>query len=135
MSKNKKIVLSFFNEVYNNRNFSFIMKHFTHNYFEHRDDGARTNKDALNITKIVCEIFPDLSVKVEDIIEENNLISIRLTFSGTHSKKYIDAPASNMFIKWESMEFFKIENGIITESWGSWPNYDILNMIKNTKDQ
>ena len=106
------------------------MKYFSINYFEHRDDGARTNKDALDITRMACEIFPDLKVIVEDIIEEKGLVSIRLTFSGTHSKTYIDAPASNKFIQWEAMEFFKIENGIITESWGSWPNYDILMMVK-----
>ena len=130
MGKNKEIVIDFFEEVYNKRNFNFIIKYFAYNYFEHRDDGARTNKDALDITKIACKIFPDLKVIVEDIIEENDLVAVRLIFSGTHSKTYIDTPASNEFIKWEAMEFFKVENGIITESWGSWPNYDIINLIK-----
>ena len=130
MSESINVVINFFEEVYNKRNFDYIIKYFSNNYYEHRDDGARTNREALDITKMACEIFPDLKVVVEDIIEENDLIAIRLTFSGTHSKSYIDIEATSKFIKWEAMEFFKLKNGIIVESWGSWPNHDILMMIK-----
>ena len=129
MKSNKVIVKDFFEEVYNKRNFEYIFEFFSDNYYEHRIDGARTNKDAFEITKMACNIFPDLFVKIEDLIEENNLIAIRLTFTGTHKETYINSVASNKFITFEAMEFFKIENGLITESWGSWPNYDILELL------
>ncbi len=129
MKSNKEIIIEFFEEVYNKRNFEYIFEYFSKTYYEHRIDGARTNKDAYEITKMACSIFPDLHVKVEDIIEENNLIAIRLTFTGTHKGTYINAVASNKLITFEAMEFFKIKNGLITESWGSWPNYDILELL------
>ncbi len=132
MKSNKVIVKEFFEEVYNKRNFEYILDFFSKTYYEHRADGARTNMDAYEITKMACNIFPDLLVKIEDIIEENNLIAIRLTFTGTHKGTYINSVASGKFITFEAMEFFKIDNGLITESWGSWPNYDILELL-NTK--
>jgi len=127
---NKEIVTEFFEEVYNKRNFDYILSFFSDDYYEHRDDGARTNKDALEITKMACSIFPDLSVLIKDIIAEGDLISVRVIFSGTHKGTYLNALPSNKFIQWEAMEFFKIKNGVIIESWGAWPNYDILEMLK-----
>ena len=132
MKSNKSIVIDFFEEVYNKRNFEYILKFFSETYYEHRIDGARTNKDAYEITKMACGIFPDLRVEIEDVVEENNLIAIRLTFSGTHKGLYINTTATNKFITFEAMEFFEIKNKKIMESWGSWPNHDILELL-NTK--
>ncbi len=129
INSNKKIVINFFEEVYNNRKFNIILYHFSENYYEHRDDGARSNRDALNITEMACSIFPDLHVEIKDIIAEDDLVSIRLGFSGTHKGEYINIEPTNKFIEWEAMEFFKLKDGVITESWGSWPNYDILLML------
>ena len=131
MAKNKKLVIDFFEEVYNLRNFEYILDNFSDNYFEHRDDGARSNMDALKITKIACSIFPDLNVSIDQIIEENDLIAVNLSFTGTHKGVYLDIPGTSKLINWEAMEFFRIENNLITESWGTWPNHDIL--LKITK--
>ena len=130
MTENRKLVIDFFEEVYNLRNFNYILDNFSENYFEHRDDGARTNMGALKITKMACSIFPDLSVRIEHIIEENDLIAVNLTFSGTHKGTYLNISPTNKLINWEAMEFFRIKNNLIIESWGSWPNHDILLKLK-----
>ncbi len=130
MSLDKKIVTDFFKEVYNLRNFDYILEYYANDYYEHRGAGARTNKEAIKITKMACQIFPDLSVSIEDVIEDGDLIAVRAIFSGTHTLTYIDAPPTNKHIEWEAMEFFRMKDNIIVESWGSWPNYDILVMLK-----
>lgn len=40
---------------------------------EHREGGARTNQECTDIIKGAERIFPDLTVKVEDIVEEQEL--------------------------------------------------------------
>ncbi len=95
------------------------MDFFAKDYFEHRDHGARTNQDAFNIIRSGEKTFQDLTVKIEDLVEEGDLIAIRLTFNATHKGTFLGIEATNKNITWEAMEFFRIKNGIITESWGS----------------
>lgn len=32
-------------------------------------------------------------------------------------------------VEWEFLENFRVENGIITESWGYWPDMEIINKL------
>lgn len=70
-----------------------------------------------------------MRVKVEDIIEENNLIAVRATFNATHKDTFLGIAATNKNISWEAMEFFRLKKGIITESWGSWPLYEMVDLL------
>jgi len=110
-----------------------VIEYFASNYFEHRPDGARTNMDAVAIIKGAESIFPDLTVVVEDMVAENDLIAIRLTFNGTHSDTFLGIEKTEKNTTWEAMEFFRIKDGVITESWGSWPLYDMLNLLSEER--
>ena len=125
----KEVVINFFEETYNKKNYQYVMDFFATDYFEHRDDGARTNLDCANIIKGAEKIFPDMTVKIEDIVEENDLIAIRLTFNATHKDTFLGIEATSKNITWEAMEFFRLKDGKITESWGSWPVHDMVEML------
>ncbi len=129
VKSNKDVVTRFFEEAYNRKNYQYVMDFFAGDYFEHRDHGARTNQDAFNVIRSAEQAFPDLTVKIEDLVEEGDLIAVRLTFNATHKATFLGIEATNKNISWEAMEFFRIKNGMITESWGSWPLYDMTNML------
>lgn len=56
----KEVVVNFFEETYNKKNYQYVMDFFTNNYFEHRADGARTNQDCVNIIRGAEKVFLDL---------------------------------------------------------------------------
>ena len=126
---NKDVVINFFEETYNKKNYQYVRDFFASDYFEHIVDGARTNEDSVNIIKGAEKIFPDLTVKIEDIIAENDLIAVRLTFNATHKDVFLGIEATNKNITWEAMEFFRLKDGKITETWGSWPLHDMVDLL------
>ncbi|OJF77428.1 MAG: hypothetical protein BKP49_00070 [Treponema sp. CETP13] len=130
MSNNKQIVKDFFDRVYNKQDFDYVLEIFSTNYFEHTLTGARTNIEAIKILKSAFEVFPDLKVTIGDIIAEKNIVAVRVNFSGTPVKQFINTPPNNKIINWEAMEFFKLEHNKIIESWGSWPLFDIIEQMK-----
>ncbi|WP_297691261.1 ester cyclase [uncultured Eudoraea sp.] len=133
------IILLFLSSCQNNAskvldiqtNKDIVINFFASDYFEHRVDGARTNEDCVNIIKGAEKIFPDLTVKIEDIIAENDLIAVRLTFNATHKDVFLGIEATNKNITWEAMEFFRLKDGKITETWGNWPLHDMVDLLSN----
>ncbi|PWJ44214.1 ester cyclase [Sediminitomix flava] len=130
-SLDKAIVVNFFEETYNKGNLQYVMDFFADDYYEHRPDGARSNQDAVNIIKGAEKTFPDLKVKVEDVIVEGDLIAVRLTWNATHKDTFLGIEATNKNITWEAMEFFRLKDGKITETWGSWPLYDMIQLLSD----
>ncbi len=130
---NKEVVVSFFEKVYNEHVAEYILECYSDNYTEHHEGGARCSADAVRIVKGAYKIFPDISVEVSDIIEEDGLIATRLQFSGTQMGEFAGVPATGKTVKFEAMEFFKIEGGVITESWGAWPTHAILKQLETNK--
>ena len=127
--ENKNLIKSFFQEVYNEKRVEIVSKIFSEDYFEHRDDGARSNQDAIDILKGAFTIFPDIHCDIKDIVSEEDNVFVRVAFTATHKGEFIGIMPTEKTITFEAMEQFKIENSKITESWGSWPLFDIIDKL------
>lgn len=126
----KKIVLEFFEEVYNKHNAAFAFECFADHYHEHQPSGARSNKDAYDIICAAFKVFPDISVVMNDVICEGDIVAVRVTMTATHVGLFAGLAPTNNHISWEAMEFFKVSHNKITESWGAWPAYDMLKQLQ-----
>ena len=60
-----------------------------------------------------------------DIFAENDMVAVRVLFSGLHTGLCMGIPATGKKISFEALEYFKVENGKIVESWGYWPDKGI----------
>lgn len=125
----KDIVKSFFYEGYINHNYNYVMNCLTDNYIDHSPASARSNSDAVEILKIVHRQFPDLKITILDIFAEEDMVGTRIRFEGTHSDTCQGIPATGKYISFEALENFKVRNNKIIESWGYWPDNDILRQI------
>ena len=125
----KQIVTSFFIEGYTNKNFDFVMQCMADDYIDNSPAGARSNQDAVNILKIVVDMFSDLKVEVIDVFAENGMVATRVRYDGIHIGECMGIPATNKRIVFEALENFKVENGKIVESWGYWPDKQIEEML------
>ena len=130
----KNLVLSFFDQVYNKKNLDTVLDLFNDDYYEHREDGARSNLDAINIIKGAFSIFPDLRCDVKDIVCEEDDVFARVVFTGTHRGEFLGVQPKDKEITFEAMEQFRIRNGKISESWGSWPLYDIVQKLQSKEE-
>ena len=122
---NKEIVTAFFTEGYTKKNYDYIMEYVSENYYDHSPANARSNADAVGILKIVADQFSELKAEVVDIFAENNMVAVRVSFEGIHSGMCMGVPATGKKICFEALEYFRVDNGKIVESWGYWPDKDI----------
>lgn len=130
MLSNKEVVKVFFEKGYNDNDYSVIANILAPDYYDHSPAGARCPEDAINILKIVQGSFPDMRVDIIDLIEEDNKVVGRFNFCATHSIEYMGIKPTNKKIEWEAIEIFRMEDGIIVESWGYWPDSEILYKLK-----
>lgn len=122
----RQLVTSFFERVYNEKDLAYVLEIFADDYHEHTETGARSNQGCRDIIDDALSTFPDLRVVVHDVVAQDDLVAARVTFTGTQRGTFLGAPPSGRLVRFEAMEFFRVVDGVIRESWGSWPVHDIL---------
>ena len=92
------------------------MQYFSEEYIDNSPANARRNVDVVKVLEEVEEQYSELRAEVVDVFAENCMVAVRVLFEGIHSGKRIN---------FEALEYFKVENGKIVESWGYWPDKEI----------
>ena len=67
--------------------------------------------------KLFRSAFPDMSVKINDMIAENDKVMSKLTVNGTHSGEFMGIAPSKNKIEYEEIVILRIEDGKIVEHW------------------
>lgn len=126
----KELVVRFFMEGYQNKNYDFILECLSENYIDHSPAGARSNQDAVNILIAVSKMFGDMQVSIEDIFSENGMVATRIRYRAFHIGECMGIAATGRNISFEALENFKVADGKIVESWGYWPDKEIEVLLK-----
>jgi predicted ester cyclase len=125
--KNKNIIISYIDEIFNKHNLSSIQRYFGGNFIE---GSPQTGKGRIGSKQFINEFFkafPDWRATIEHIVAENDLVVAFLNGSGTHKGEFNGIPPTNKPVNIRSAELYKIENEIII---GHWYVMDQLNLLK-----
>lgn len=71
--------------------------------------------------------FPDLHVKIEDLIAEGDKVVSRNTVTGTHQGEYMGLPPTGKSVTYNEIFIFRVADGRIAETWGV---VDVLSQMK-----
>lgn len=74
--------------------------------------------------------FPDMTVTIDSMVAENDLVAVRFRVRGTHEGPLPDAPdlePTGKEIEVVGMEFDRIENGRVAETWQM---FDLFGMFQ-----
>lgn len=61
--------------------------------------------------------FPDQQAHVDDIVAADDKVALRLTLRGTHQGEFQGIPATGRTIAYVSDDFYRVQDGLITEEW------------------
>ena len=125
----KLVVKNFFEEGYVTHNYDYVMNCMADDYFDHSPAAARSNADAVGILKIVEGQFSELKITILDLFAEDGMVGTRIRFEGIHSGMCQGIAATGKRISFEALENFKVVDGKIVESWGYWPDTEILSQL------
>ena len=128
--RNKIIIRSFVEEIFNERNLSSIEKYFGKESVEGSPQAGKSGEGFKLMLTEFFKAFPDWRANIEHIVAENNLVMIFLNGTGTHKGDFRGVPSTNKLVNIRSADLYKIENGVIT---GYWDVVDQLNLLKQTR--
>src|SRR5919199_2846864 len=118
--RNKTLVKSFVEEVFNKHNLSATEKYLA-------VQGSKEEfKQSLNI---LFTAFPDMYANIEHIVAEDKLVVVFLNFTGTHKGEFQGKPPTNKQVNIRSADLYRIENETIVEHWDV---VDQLNLLQQT---
>jgi predicted SnoaL-like aldol condensation-catalyzing enzyme len=85
--KNKELVTRFIDEAYNYRNMETVDELVDSNYVEHTNGVTAKSSDIIKQTVAwLGDEAPDFKLVVDDIIAENDLVTVRWIYSGFNEK-------------------------------------------------
>ena len=74
-----------------------------------------------------CDAFPDVTIRVEDVIAEGDMVAARWAGTATHRGNGLGFAATHRQARFGGMTFARIEGGKIVEGWN---NFDQLGMFQ-----
>ena len=73
--------------------------------------------------------FPGISVEIEDVLSEDNLITFRGTFRGKHTATFMGFPATRKDIEVHVLEILRVEDGKFIEHWGGIDTFSLMQQL------
>lgn len=127
----KEIAEKYANKVWNDKEVSAIDR------FVHKDVLIHSLLGDFRGTQAMKEVvqawlkgFPDLSVKNELIISENDLVSIQWSAQGTHKGEFKGKKPTGKPVFYSGVTVYRIKNGQIIEYWAYLDMQHLLSQIE-----
>jgi len=113
------IVKQALNQLFEIGNLTLVNTYFDENYVAH--SGEKTyygHKFILQFAKQIRTAIPDIKIQKCELLSENdNVLTVQKTFSGTHRSPLKGIPASGKKVKWYEISVIKFNNDKIIEEW------------------
>lgn len=127
----KEIAEKYANQVWNDKEISAIDR------FVHQDAIIHSLLGDYHGTKAMKEVvqawwngFPDLRVNNENIISENDLVSIQWSAKGTHNGEFKGRKATGKPVSYSGVTVYRIKNNQIVEYWAYLDMQHLLSQIE-----
>ena len=74
-------------------------------------------------------IFPDLKEDLQDIIASGDTVATRWVVTGSQQQELMGIPASGQMIRVEGMNFYRLENGRVTDIWAQFDGVALMQQL------
>lgn len=119
MKTNKQIVNSYYEDLWNAKDKSYIDKLFADDIVFRGSLGVTTKgkKEFEEYFDMILSAMPDLDHGIEVLVAEGNRVVARAIYNGTHLGKLFDFEPMGNLIRYNGASFFTIKDNKITDIW------------------
>jgi steroid delta-isomerase-like uncharacterized protein len=120
-------------ETYNSHNPDAVVELYDNNVTNIQLPWEKTieGRDAMRNTYVnVFQAFPDIRIEIENIIENEQWVTVEWVFSGTMKGSFAGYTPNNNSFKMRGCEIFKIESGKILVQHGYWDKATMFSQLK-----
>ena len=96
---------------------SVIDRQVAADFVDHTEPGTAGPECVKARARALRAAFPDLTVTIEDLVAEGDLVAVRATWRGTHQGSFRGVLPIGRRIELCGMAFWRIAGGQIRESW------------------
>ena len=109
---------------------------FTQDYVNHVDSPisaeAPSDRDIEELKKELVQFhaaFSDVHVTSSEQVAQGNLVATRVVISAKHTGSLVGEKPTGNRVTYDSVEFTRVENGKIVETWVTWDKYGLYRQI------
>jgi steroid delta-isomerase-like uncharacterized protein len=114
--QNKSLVRRFVDEIWNKKNINKLDEFLSPNYSAHNPDGMIHGLNEFRQQyETLTKAFPDCGFTIDQMLAEEDMVSVRYTITGTHRGELRGTPATGKSIRTQAMAQVKILGGKMTE--------------------
>jgi steroid delta-isomerase-like uncharacterized protein len=119
IEQNKALYRRFLQEVFSDGRLDRLGKFLAPDYvFRDAPPGSPPGAEAIRqVVAMFRGAFPDLTIAVEAIVAEGDLVCVRATTRGTHQGAFFNIPPTGKAVAMAGMTMVRIADGKIAESW------------------
>lgn len=127
----KEIAEAYANQVWNDKEISAIDRFVHHDAVIHSLLGDYQGTKAMKeVVQAWLKGFPDLRVNNENIISENDLVSIQWQARGTHKGEFKGKKSTGKPVAYSGVTVYRIKNDQIVEYWAYLDMQHLLSQIE-----
>lgn len=119
MNTNKDIVRSYYEDLWNAKDKSYIDSLFSDDLVFRSSLGTNVKgkKEFEEYFDMILKAIPDLDHGIEILVADGNRVVARAIYNGTHQGKLFDYEPTKNLIRYNGASFFTIKNNKITDIW------------------
>jgi steroid delta-isomerase-like uncharacterized protein len=121
--RGKKLILNHYESFVHQQDAEAVRKQLAADFRDHEmPQGTPPGPEAvLQYRAMLHTAFPDLRVKIEDIVAEGDRVAVRACWTGTHRGPLpiMPVPVTNNAFAFTGMVFWRIRDGKIVERWAT----------------
>ncbi len=76
--------------------------------------------------------FPDLRVRIEDMVAEGDRVAVRLRFEGTHQGPFRGIEATGRPISFGAIRIYRLVGGKVVETWANQDSPGLIQQLRAT---
>lgn len=126
---NKKLVLEHYESFVHRQDAEAVRNQLAPDFLDHElPPGISPGPEGVIQYRVMLhKAFPDLKIKIEDIVAEGDRVAVRATWTGTHrgSLPFLPVPVTNRPFTLTGMVFWRVRDGRLAERWAT---LDLLGM-------
>lgn len=130
--ENKKLVHRFFDEFWNRGDFTKADEIMANDYTVYPLGSATPITSAEAVRGFILSMraaFPDLHIRMDDMLLDGDEAAVRSTVKGTHLGEYVGAPPTGKPVTVESISIIRFANGRIVEAWSASDNLSLMQQL------
>jgi len=120
LDRNKKLIVRYFEEVWNQGNLDLLDEILDSDYINNSPGAPNPPRGPAGLKPIVLAIrkaFPDLKYIIENMVISENQVAIHTIMTGTHLDDFFGIPTTGKQINIAQMQIERIKDNKIIEHW------------------